>query len=320
MSPNIPLSAQPIFGPAVSPDGRWGGVPWMHGVTHPEPLQGLRAGHVTTFPYAPGNAVLAVTDSDNDLDGPGGSKKVDPCWEPGTSLHRPGGASCDSRAFPGVVISPALERFGIRLGDFCLVAWNGAVRSAQVYDIGPTRKAGENSLFLNRGLGLVPPAWSDRHAALVGHDAQDVCTLIFAGSGPGHALGPDEIVAGAHACWLSFTARQGEAAAGGSGPRNTAPAQASAATGSRAASGSAGLAALLVLAGLTLGCTATRESAYFPESLTATTTLGRDDHGGWDRETVGLNLTWRLKPLRVAPVPVAAPASAPAATPFPPAR
>ena len=228
MSPNLPSSALAIFGPATSPDGQWGGVPWMHGVARPETLQGLRGGSVTTFPYAPGGAVLAVTDSDNDLDGPGGSKKVDPCWEPGTSLRYPGGASCDSRTFPGVVISPALERFGVRLGDFCLVSWNGAVRSAQVYDIGPTRKAGENSLFLNRGLGLVPRPWSDRHAALDGHDAQDVCTLLFAGSGPGHALEPDDIVAGTHACWTLFT---GRGAAG--------TAAAPALPGSRAAAGSA---------------------------------------------------------------------------------
>ena len=315
MTPNIPLSARPIFGPAVSPDGHWGGVPWMHGVLHPEPLRGLNAGHVTTFPYAPGRAVLAVTDSDNDLDGPGGSAKVDPCWQAATSLRYPGGASCDSRAFPGVVISPVLEKLGVRLGDFCLVSWNGAVRSAQVYDIGPTRKAGENSLFLNRGLGLVPAAWSDRRAALDGHDAQDVCTLVFAGSGPGHALGRDEIVAGAHACWIAFTARRADAAAPGSGG-TPAAAPANAPKGSRAASGSVGLAALLVLAALTLGCTAVRESAYFPESLTTTTTVGRDDHGGWDRETVGLNLTWRLRPLRVAPVP----ASAPSTTPLPAVR
>ena len=153
MSPNIPLSARPVFGPAVSPDGHWGGVPWMHGVAHPEPLRGLHGGQVTTFPYAPGRAVLAVTDSDNDLDGPGGSAQVDPCWQAATSLRYPGGASCNSRVFPGVVISPALEKFGVRLGDFCLVSWNSAVRSAQVYDIGPTRKAGENSLFSQPWVG-----------------------------------------------------------------------------------------------------------------------------------------------------------------------
>ena len=201
MTPNLPTSALPIFGPTVSPDGLWGGVPWKDGVPHPEPLEGMLDGNVTLFPYEQSRAVLAISDSDNDLDGPGGSKRVDPCYQPQTSLRYLDQSSCDSRRFPGVVISPALKALGVMLGDFCLVSWNGAVRSAQVYDIGPTRKAGENSIFLNRGLGLVPAAKSDHWAAECGHDAQDVCTLIFAGSGPGHAVTLDQIVANAHRLW-----------------------------------------------------------------------------------------------------------------------
>jgi hypothetical protein len=95
-------------------------------------------------------------------------------------------------------------------------------------------------------LGIVPRDWSDHRAALDGHDTEDVCTLIFAGSGPGHALATDAIVAGAHACWQRFTARP--AGAAGGSVTNPAAAQATAAEGSRAASGSVGLAALLALA------------------------------------------------------------------------
>ena len=236
MNPNIPISALPIFGPAVSPDGQWGLVPWMHGVLHPEPLQGLRNGSVTTFGYVPGGGVLAVTDGDNDLDGPPNDRtgwRVDPCGQSQTSLRDIHGVSCNSRVFPGVVISPALEKLGIRLSDFCLVSYNGAVRSAQVYDIGPTRKQGEFSLFLGRQITLVPADWSDHKAALDGHDPEDVCTLFFPGSGPGHALDPAEIVTAAHVCWSRFTSRAVESAALEAGK------------GSAAASGSVGPAAAL---------------------------------------------------------------------------
>ena len=51
------------------------------------------------------------------------------------------------------------------------------------------------------------------------------------------------------------------------------------------------------------GCAELRRSAYFPETLTVTSSFSHDEHGGWDRENVGANLTWRLKPLPVAPVP-----------------
>lgn len=207
MTPDLPAAALPVFGPDPSPDGAWGGVPWHDGVRTPLALQGLANGALTVFGYRPHSPVLTVTDSDNDLDGPGGSRKVDPCWQGQTSLRFLDGSSCDSRKFPGVVMSPLLEKLGVKLGDFCLVSWNGAVRPAQVYDLGPTRKAGENSICLNRGLGLVSAGKSDRYAAECGHDAQDVATLFFCGSGPGHAIVPALIVDGARACWKAFTGR-----------------------------------------------------------------------------------------------------------------
>ncbi len=242
MTPNLPINALAAFGPEPLANTGWGGVPWKDGVLHPEPLQGMAHGSVTTFPYAPGRAVMAITDSDNDLDGPGGSRKVDPCWQGQTSLRYPDQSSCDSRKFPGVVISSALKALGIRLGDFCLCTWNGAIRSAQVYDIGPTRKAGENSIYLNRQLGVVLPIHDDHYAAEVGHDAQDVVTLFFAGSGPGHALPVDEIVERTHALWNQFTARP---AAGSIAVAKTAPRTAPGGT----AAGSVGLAVPLALSG-----------------------------------------------------------------------
>ncbi len=233
MTPNIPNACLPILGP--TPNGAMGGVPWTVGVLRALVLKGLRA--AASFDTAPGRPLLVVTDSDNDLDGPGGYED-DPTGEPHTSLRYPGGTSCDSRTFPGVVMSPALARFGVRVGDFCLVAWQGNYCSAQVYDVGPTRKAGENSLYVNRFLGIVPKNKSDHWAALNGHDAQDVCTLFFPGSGLGHAVSQAEIVARTHALWNAFTGR------------TVVDLAASPAKGSGAASGSVGLAVPLCLSAL----------------------------------------------------------------------
>ena len=211
MSPNIPISALAILGPNPTPASEeWGGVPWSHGAVHSEPLHGLRDGSVTVFADAPRKAVIAVTNGENDLDGPPdgpGGWRVDPDGEPHTSLRDIHGVSCDSRTFRGVVMSPALEALGIKLGDFVLVVYNGRPEWGQVYDIGPTRKQGEFSLYLGRLTGLVPANWSDHHAAIEGHDAEDVCTVFFPGSGPGHALEEAALIAGARACWHQFTGR-----------------------------------------------------------------------------------------------------------------
>ncbi len=69
------------------------------------------------------------------------------------------------------------------------------------------------------------------------------------------------------------------------------------------AAGSVGAAVPLSLlaAGCLAGCADVRHGAYFPETLTITSSFGHDAHGGWDRQNVGANFTWRLKPLPVAP-------------------
>ena len=194
MVPPLPIHALPFFGPDRA--GDWGGVPWARAEAHIEHLQGLWKTEVFEFPNRSG--VLFSSDADIDVDGPGGSKAVDPCWLPGTSLRNAAGHSLDSRHFPGVVMSPVLRAFGVRLGDFCLLAWAGRVRAGQVYDTGPTAKIGEVSVYLGRQLSLVAPSESDHHAATAGNSATDVVTLIFPGSGPGHALAPDLITEAAH--------------------------------------------------------------------------------------------------------------------------
>lgn len=200
----LPAHARGDFGSA--PLGAWGGVPWSAAVRVPLHLDGLMGGGVTVF--RPGHrALLTVSDADADTDGPGGSTREDPCWQAQTSLRFPDGRSCDSRRFPGVVLTPALRDFGVRVGDYVLACWHGALRSAQVYDVGPRTKAGECSIHLLRGLGIVGPETSDHRAATAGNEVRDLVLLFFPGSGNGRAQTSAVIVERTHALWRAFTGR-----------------------------------------------------------------------------------------------------------------
>ena len=60
------------------------------------------------------------------------------------------------------------------------------------------------------------------------------------------------------------------------------------------------------------GCTPLRRAAYCPETMTISATYGRDRHGGgWERESIGVNLTWRLQPPHAAVVKTDPPSSNP---------
>lgn len=190
----------------IGPVGAWGGVPWAAAAKVPMSLQGLTGRAVAVF--RPGHrALLAVTDADIDTDGPGGSTQVDRYWQSQTSLRFAGGKSCDSRRFPGVVLPPAFRGYGVRVGDYALAFWRGAIRSAQVYDVGPGSKAGEVSICLARGLGIVTPETSDHQAATNGNEVMDLVTLFFPGSGDGKAHESAQIVTRCHELWRGFTGR-----------------------------------------------------------------------------------------------------------------
>lgn len=171
------------------------GFDLVNGVWQPLTLQGLAFGGVGIVNVFPGpapaarlldlKALIATTDFDIDIDGPFGDAVTDPSWQGETSLKTAAGVSCDSRTFPGIVISPALEQFGVRLGDFGFCIWAGHKCCFQVYDIGPLRKAGEGSIFLARETGLVLPSQSDHHAATNAPDVTDVVSVIFPGTAPG---------------------------------------------------------------------------------------------------------------------------------------
>jgi hypothetical protein len=142
--------------------------------------------------------LVQTTDFDVDIDGPGGDTATDRYWQGQTSLRTAAGASLDSRQFPGFVMSPLLKVYGARLGDFGVAIWNGKMAGFQVYDIGPTRKAGEGSIYLARKLGLVSPSTSDHDAATNGNNVRDVVSIIFTKTAPGigtsypnHAIAAD---------------------------------------------------------------------------------------------------------------------------------
>ena len=67
---------------------------------------------------------------------------------------------------------------------------------------------------------------------------------------------------------------------------------------------------LCLLAGCA-GLEGVRDSAYFPETVSVGSTVGREDGAGWDRETVGVSFTWRLKTRVVIPVPPPPPSPTP---------
>lgn len=169
--------------------GQWGGVPWDQAVSLGDNYWGL-SGKLQRFPH-PENALLTfavagATDCDTDTDGPGGSEKVDPCWQGETSLRYPDGSSCDSRTFPGLVIPPGLNAYGVHIGDFGYVSYGGLYMSIQVYDSGPPNKIGEAAERVGRGLRIIPESVSSHLAAEGGYPggARYVYAVIS-----GHASG-----------------------------------------------------------------------------------------------------------------------------------
>lgn len=185
-------------------------IPWAEGVPSALSFAGLQKGALASFKHPSGGAdvVAAITDADIDTDGPGGSKRKDPWWSPNTSLRHPGGASCDSRIFRGVVTPPALRKeYGIAIGDLAWVSRGNKEFAAQVYDSGPGKKIGEISFGLAVDLGIYQDRseQTEEKAAKGGNNVKDLVTVFFPGSGNGKALESDAMTAAAQAClqqWL----------------------------------------------------------------------------------------------------------------------
>lgn len=176
MKVTLPAHAMPFLGPNAGFD--WSRAGWLE-----LQLKGLLYDGVAVFPDP--QALILTADFDVDIDGSGGNTATDQYWQGETSLRTAAGASCDSRQFPGYVMAPAYKQFGVKLGDFGYAVWGGRRAAFQVYDSGPTTKAGEGSIYLARALGIVRPNQSDHRAASGGNEVKDVAVVIFPGSAPG---------------------------------------------------------------------------------------------------------------------------------------
>ena len=194
----IPAHAQSIF----NTGGELVGIPWNLATTVKMPLEGMKDGKMIVFKNPNGKimAFVLITDADIDTDGPGGSKAIDPTYGPGTSLTFPNGAYCNSRLFPGIVRSARLHAspFGLQLGDFAYICYNGKAVACQIYDQGPDNKIGEISIFAGREVGGIPQNKSEHWAATEGNFTSELVTVCFPGSSTSnHALSNPEISAGA---------------------------------------------------------------------------------------------------------------------------
>lgn len=184
-------------------------LPWNRSRPGAGVFKGLAPNGLRLFGDGEVRAVSTITDADIDTDGPDGGKARDPWWLPNTSLRWPGGASCDSRTFRGVVIPPAFSRdYDVRPGDVAYVCLKDKCLAAQVYDVGPATKIGEISFGLAVDLGIYPdrqPA-TERRAATGGNSVKDLLTVFFPGSGGRHALPAEAVDEIAKDCLAALTA------------------------------------------------------------------------------------------------------------------
>jgi hypothetical protein len=203
----IPAHARPVF-----QTGELGGLPWDRATTVRMPLKGMKGGSMIVFKNDRGgiDAFVMITDADIDTDGPGGSKAIDPTFGPHTSLNFRDGSDCNSRLFPGVVRSRHLleDPFGLKMGDFAYVIFNGNVVACQIYDQGPDDKIGEISIFTARQVGGLPQNMPEHKAAVAGNFTNELVTLCFPGSSADHlAVSNSEIATKAKSCLAALTAR-----------------------------------------------------------------------------------------------------------------
>jgi hypothetical protein len=151
-----------------------------------------------------------ITGANIDTDGPGGSKAIDPTFGPHTSLTFADGSDCNSRIFPGFVRSRRLLEapFGLKMGDFAYITFNGNVVACQIYDQGPDDKIGEISIFAARQVGGIAKDMPEHQAARFGNFTNELVTLCFPGSSTNNrAVSNSEIESRAKSCLAALGAR-----------------------------------------------------------------------------------------------------------------
>ncbi|CAN5249163.1 hypothetical protein BH10CYA1_BH10CYA1_09670 [soil metagenome] len=96
---------------------------------------------------------------DIDADGSPRARQIDPTGQTRTSWRYSDGSSINAEEVPYMVLPGGqYERFGIKLGDMCLVRnkENGRMAIAVFADVGPRQKRGEGSMALASELGINP--------------------------------------------------------------------------------------------------------------------------------------------------------------------
>lgn len=118
-----------------------------------------------------------------DTDGfPGDSRN--PNWQPNTSLRYGNGTPLDANRVPYLVLPLPRSwpgQFGISLGDYAAVLFEGRVAFAVFGDQGPPRKLGEASLELLRRLGQ--ERLRPNGSVILAGIRPGAVTLVFPGSG-----------------------------------------------------------------------------------------------------------------------------------------
>lgn len=125
-----------------------------------------------------------------DTDGWRGDPEGDPTWQPYTSLRYSDGTSVDANAVPYFVLPLPVSwprQFGISLGDYGAMIFNGRVAFGVFADFG--NNPGEGSIELLRRLGTnrLRRNGTVKNAGIEG----GVISIVFPGSGDGTRM-PDE--------------------------------------------------------------------------------------------------------------------------------
>jgi hypothetical protein len=131
-------------------------------------------------------------DSKFDLDTDGSAYYTqDPSGQKGTSCKMADGSSLDADRVNYFVLPGGLaDQLHIALGDIAIILWRGRVAYACYGDSGPVTKLGEGSISLHRSLGheTIHHHTAQGGGTLINEGISGVITIVFPGSGNGHAL------------------------------------------------------------------------------------------------------------------------------------
>ena len=135
-----------------------------------------------------------------DCDG-SGSSHGDPCFQGQTSMRLANGRSLNADNTPFIVLPPQMaKKYGVKLGDLCMVRKGDKVSPAIFGDVGPRNKLGEGSVRLAQNLGI-------NSSPTRGGTSGGVEYTVFPGSGKGVKWTQENTTT--EALWERIRAQQG---------------------------------------------------------------------------------------------------------------